>query len=179
MRFTRKEVLAVSLVAAVSLAALASASRTCAPIWRYVEETGGAARWVRSTADWLSSTSAGIELEGLADELMKEYHETARALPEAEFSNRGRALPLERLPKKFRDRGGDFYDPQVFVRLDANAKPKVLAVSWGHLRQVILVFRKPPVDPPDGFRVRRVSRRTYVVADETDRNNCGGMDPRG
>ena len=47
------------------------------------------------------------------------------------------------------------------------------------LRQAILVFRKPPVDPPHGFRVRQVGRRTYVVADETERQDCGGTEARG
>lgn len=135
------------------------------PTWKFLREPT-AEEWVQLNASWLASTSAGPELEALADHLMKEHDQDALELPEAEFSNGGRALPVERLPAKFRERGGRFGEPQLFVRLGANSRPEVLVVSWGHTRQAILVYRKPPTVPPRGFAVRAASARTYVVADE-------------
>ena len=67
---------------------------------------------------------------------------------------------------KFRERGGGYGDPQLFLRLDANSRPELLVVSWGHTRQAILVYRTPPAEPPRGFAVRAASASTYVVADE-------------
>jgi len=122
--------------------------------------------WVQITANWLASTSAGPELEGLADQLMKEYEHGAVDLPDAEFSNGGRALPVGRLPAKFIGRGGRFREPQLFVRLDTNSKPHVLVVSWGHTRQAILVYRERPTVPPGGLAMRAATARTYVVAEE-------------
>ena len=135
------------------------------PAWEFLSEPT-AEEWVQLSANWLASTSAGPELEALADRLMKEHDPNALELPEAKFSNHGRALPVERLPAKFRERGGNFGEPQLFVRLDPNAKPEVLVVSWGHRRQAILVYRKEPAEPPRGFSVRAATARTYVVADE-------------
>jgi hypothetical protein len=159
MRRPKKRSVAIILVVA-ALAASLVAVRACDP---------PAARWAETNGDWLASTSAGLDLEALADRLMNEYDGTAIGLPEAEFSDGGRALPPAQLPAKFRERGGLFGQPQLFVRLDANSKPAVLVVSWGHLRRAILVFRKPPPEPPNGFWVRRVGDRTYVVVEEGDR----------
>lgn len=135
------------------------------PTWEFLSEPT-AEEWVQLNASWLASTSAGTELEALADQLMKVHDQDALELPEAEFSNHGRALPVERLPAKFRERGGGYGEPQLFVRLDANSKPELLIVSWGHMRQSIFVYRTPPTVPPRGFAVRAASARTYVVADE-------------
>lgn len=158
---TKRRILLVGL-ALVGLAASPLMLRHCASLLG----EPSFAEWVEMTADWLASTSAGTELEGLADHLMKEHDQDALELPEAEFSNGGRALPVERLPAKFRERGGGFGEPQLFIRLDANSRPELLVVSWGHTRQAILVYRKPPTVPPRGFAVRAASARTYVVADE-------------
>lgn len=135
------------------------------PAWTLLSEPT-AEEWVQLNANWLASTSAGPDLEALADRLMKEHAQDAIELPEAEFSSGGRALPVDRLPAKFRERGGSYGEPQLFVRLDANSRPKVLVVSWGHTRQAILVYRTPPAEPPGGLAVRAASARTYVVANE-------------
>jgi len=135
------------------------------PAWKELSQPT-AEEWVQLNANWLASTPAGPELEGLADQLMKEHEQDAVDLPVAKFSKGGRALPVERLPAKFRERGGTFGKPQLFVRLDTNSKPEVVVVSWGHTRRTILVYRKPPGVPPHGFAVRAASARTYVVADE-------------
>lgn len=161
MRRTTRRILLFSL----ALGGLAASL----PILRQTASLLGepsAAEWVKMTADWLASTSAGPELEALADHLMKEHDQDALELPEAEFSLGGRALPIKRLPAKFRERAAGYGEPQLFVRLDANSKPELLIVSWGHLRQAILVYRKRPAKPPRGFSVRAASARTYVVADE-------------
>lgn len=162
-RFTRW-VLGVSL-AALSLAALVWAVSVGLLVKEVVTEPS-APGWVRANGEWLTSSSAGREIEQLADRLMMEYSDAAVRLPDAEFSNGGRALPSHRIPEKFRSRGGAFGEPEVFVRLDAESKPAVLVLSWGHLRRALLVFQKAPRDPPRGSSVYRASDRTFVVAYE-------------
>ena len=135
------------------------------PTWSFLSQPAGE-KWVETTASRLASTTAGAELETLADQLMEQHDQDALGLPEAEFSNGGRALPAERLPAKFRESGGIFTKPQLFVRLDADSKPEVLVVSWGHLRHGIFVYRAPPSEPPRGLSVRAASARTFVVAKE-------------
>lgn len=161
MRRTATRIL-LATIALVVLAVSLPTLRLCGTI--LVEPT--ATEWVERTADWLASTSSGTELEGLADRLMKEHEKNALELPKAEFSNGGRALGVSQLPAKFRERGGIFGEPQVFLRLDASSKPAVLVVSWGHVRSGILVYRHPPAVPPRGFSVRAASARIYVLADE-------------
>ena len=127
----------------------------------------GATQDVNDTADTLSSSGGSQELQDLADKLMAEYAPLAPTLPEAAFG-RGRSLPVERLPITFRQMGGSFGDnPDLVLRLDSANVPTSVVISWGHLRHAIIVYKQPPTNPPEGFFVRRVTDRIFVVAGES------------
>jgi hypothetical protein len=104
------------------------------------------------------------ELQDVSDRLMSEVGTTSSALPEEPFSG-GRSLAIEKLPVKFRQLGGLFGDhPDLVLRASDLGSPTEIVVSWGHMRQAIIVFASPPQDTPEGFFVRKVSDRIYVVA---------------
>lgn len=163
-RRARQVISVIALLAVLLLAALAIV-RECAPEWE-LPIRPSAAQWVKKNGSWLASGTHRAELEALADKLMQEYAERAIKLPVAKFSNGGRELPVHRLPPKFRERGGGFGEPQVFVRLDSQSSPTVLVISWGHMRRSVFVFREPPAKPPRGSSVRQVGSRVFVIAYE-------------
>lgn len=128
----------------------------------------GATQGVNDAADALTTANWDEELTVLADQLMDEYGAIASTLPEAEFSS-GYSLPLDRLPPKFYELGGSFrHDPDLILRLDDTiSTPTAIVLSWGHMRHAIIVYAKPPSVPPQGFFVRQVSDRIYVIANES------------
>ena len=170
----QRRLLVVGLTAGCVIG-LAILVRSCAPISgalsfavsQTYEELMPFSVWAQRNRKWLTGTSAGTELEALARGLMDEYDDRATGLPEAPFSNGGRELPLELLPVKFQERGGAYHEPQLFLRLDAQSKPEVLVISWGHLREAIMVFREPPTTPPRGTLVERATGRIFVVVNES------------
>jgi hypothetical protein len=126
----------------------------------------GATQGVNDAADKIIARGWDRELIGLADQLMKEYASTASALSIEPFTG-GRLLPPERLPENFRTLGGGFSDPDFVLRLDSFSRPTEVVISWGHMRHGIIVYAVPPAVPPEGFFVRRVNDRIYVIANES------------
>lgn len=50
------------------------------PTWEFLRQPAGE-KWVEVTADWLAATTAGAELETLADQLMAQHDRDALELP--------------------------------------------------------------------------------------------------
>ena len=126
----------------------------------------GATQGVNDAADKIISSGWDQELIELSNELMQEYASTALTLPVEPFTG-GRLLPIERLPRKYRTLGGTFGDPDLVLRLDSTSKPTELVISWGHMRQGIVVSALPIAKPPKGFFMRQVNERIYVIANES------------
>lgn len=136
-------------------------------VWRHLKGEPGATQDVNDAADILERGGECSELEGVADEIMRNYAAVAATLPEAEYDI-GRAIPVENLPKRFHQLRGTWHgSPQVILRLDQGSKATQVRLNWGHGRHSIVVFADGPSEPPKGFYVRRVSPRTYVLAAES------------
>lgn len=125
-----------------------------------------AAQGVNDAADKLISSGWDKELIQLSDQLMFEYAETATTLQEAPSFNH-RYLPIERLPQKYYGLGGEFNTPRLLLRVDSSSKPTAVVISWGNMRHAIIIYAVPQEVPPDGFYVRRVNDRIYVIANES------------
>jgi len=168
MRKARPVIISVLVVVVVATAFWAvPVLRRSVPgrIVRWCLGEPGATQGVNDAADKIIACGWGRELIELADQLMEEYASTASTLPIA-FTG-GRLLPPERLPEKFRTLGGIFPDPDLVLRLDSSSKPTEVVISWGHMRHGIIVYAVPPAVPPQGFFVRRVNDRIYVIANES------------
>ncbi len=136
-------------------------------VLRFVTGEPGATQDVNDAANDLERDGLYRELEAVSYEIMREYETSAATLPNAEFDV-GREVPVERLPARFHKLGGSWrHSLQVILRVDAASKPTQVRLHWGHGRHAVIVYAKPPAHPPSGFHVRRVSPRTYVVANES------------
>jgi hypothetical protein len=169
MTFRVKTVVAIGVMISVSLVGLTRIPtlRKSVPgrVIRFVLGEPGATQWVNDTADDLSASSIVGELEGLADRIMTEYGSTQSALPPVRDFTSGPSVPNDRVPSKFQVMGGIYSTkPDIFVKFDKSNTPTAFVMSWGHSRQEVVVFSSPPLSPPQSFFSRRVSRRTYVLA---------------
>ena len=120
-----------------------------------------ATQWVNDTADKIASAGWTTELNEMSDRLISEFGPISATLQSEPFSH-GRLIPLNELPIKYRDlhRG----DPDLVLQTDEHESPVAMLISWGHTREAIMVFARPPSKPPGGFSVRRVTERIYVIA---------------
>jgi hypothetical protein len=169
VRFLKKSLLALAVVAIGGASfAFIPGVRTTAPgrAARFCLGEAAATQWVNDTADRISSAERSKELQELADQLISEFAPLASTLPQEPFT-RGRLLPIDRLPPTFRSLGGSFGDPEMVVKFDDAAKPTALILSWGHMRQCIVIHTAPITNPPQGFATRRVNDRIYVIANES------------
>jgi len=103
------------------------------------------------------------ELQDVSDRLISEAAPISSTLPIEPFSG-GRSLAVDKLPLKFRQLGGMYRDPDLVLRLSNDHVGAAVVVSWGHMREAIIIFAVPPAVAPCGFSVRKVSDRIYVVA---------------
>lgn len=127
----------------------------------------GATQTVNDAAEWLLSSGGDKELTDLADQLMADYAGTAITLEPEEVIG-GRLIPLNHIPNKFHDLGGDLLgDPILALRLNETDTPAELVLSWGNMRHSIIVYAESPSQAPEGFFVREVSDRIYVIANES------------
>ena len=168
MARSRQLVFGVTIVVLTAIAVLPTL-RTSIPgrIVRWCLGEPGATQWVNDTADKIISSAWSTELQELADRLLSEFTPLAPTLPDEPFS-RGRSIPLDRLPLKYRQLGGFFGDrPDLVLRTSDNGSPPSLVVSWGHTRRAILIFASRPPSAPQGFFVRKVNDRIYVVANKS------------
>jgi hypothetical protein len=164
-KFTRGvTIVALSVVAFATVPIL----RTSIPgrIARWCFGEPGATQWVHDTADKIVSSGSATELHEVSGKLMSEFGPIATTLPNEPFS-RGRLLAIDRLPAKYRKLGGIYGDPDLVLRVNEDGSPVAIVISWGHMRQAIILFANPPLTPPQGYFVRRVNERTYVVANES------------
>jgi hypothetical protein len=128
-----------------------------------------AAQWVNDTTDGITSLREADELQKIGDGLMSEFGPINQTLPESPYRvyERGKLLPLGRLPLKFRKLGGMFGDePDLVPRVNDNGEPDSVIISWGHMRQSITIFSKAPITASDGFFVRKLNDRIYVRSGE-------------
>lgn len=168
---TRSRKLILTVVVTVLTAgvfATVTALRTSIPgqVVRFCLGEPGATQWVNDTADKIVSSGWTAELQEVSSRLMSEFGLVSATLPEEGFSG-GRSIPLERLPLKFRELGGSYGEPDLALQTKEDGSPVALVVSWGHMRQAILIFASAPLNPPRGFFVRKVDDRIYVVANES------------
>jgi len=125
----------------------------------------GATQWVNDAGDRIEVRQDTDELQRIGDQLFSEFIPVYSQLPKAEFSG-GKAIPLDRLPEKYRKLGGWLYGdrPQLILELAEGDEPATVYVSWGHGRQCILIFATAPAAAPYGFFVRKLNDRIYVMA---------------
>lgn len=136
-------------------------------VWRHLWGEPGATQNVNDAADALEEMGVYRELETIADTLFQDYVDTASTLPQATFGS-GRQVPLERLPEQFHSLGGSWRQPpDVILRDSESLEARQLRLHWGNGRHAIVVFEAPPPQIPEGFYVRKVSPRTYVIANES------------
>jgi hypothetical protein len=127
----------------------------------------GATQWVNDTIDRITYWHATAELQETGDRLVSEFAPINSTLPDAPFS-RGKAIPSDRLPEKYRKLGGIFGDhPQLILETKNEGIPAVVIISWGHGRQSIWIFSAALSSPPGGFFVRKLNSRIYVIAGES------------
>jgi len=139
--------------------------RTSIPgrIIRWCLGEAGFTQWVNDTERSIISPACVAELQEISDRLISEAAPISSTLPIEPFSG-GRSLAIENLPLKYRQLGGIYGDPDLVLRVsDAHTDAKIV-VSWGHMREAIIIFARPPAVAPRGFSVRKVSDRIYVVA---------------
>ncbi|AFY40162.1 hypothetical protein Lepto7376_4026 [[Leptolyngbya] sp. PCC 7376] len=133
--------------------------------WRHLQGEPGATQDVNDAADILEQGSY-LALEEIADEIFLDYATTVSTLPESMYG--GWQVPIERLPERFHDLGGSwFQSPDLLLNDSESLEDRQLRLWWGNGRHGVLVFATPPVHPPEGFYVREVSPRTYVIANES------------
>jgi len=159
----------VLLGAVVTVAALGNIPilRNTVPgrIVRWCFGEPGATQRVNDAADKLTSSGWDKELIQLSDQLMIEYAATATTLPKAPFNDR--LLPIDRLPQKYHKLGGRFGNPKLVLRVDYASKPTAVVISWANMRHAIITYADPPEVSPEGFFVRQVNDRIYVIANES------------
>ena len=143
--------------------------RTSAPghIIRFCLGEAGATQNVNDAADKIISSGWEKDLIVLADTLTSEFGPVRDKLPEAFMG--GRSIPIERLPAQYRQLGGMYVriPPELVLRSSAEGVPAHVVIDWAHMRHAIIVFSTPPSRPPQGFFVRKVNARVYVVANES------------
>ena len=165
-----KRIIIVLLVVALTVVALGKIPvlRNTIPgrIARFCLGESVPAQRANNAADKLISSGWDKELIQLSDQLMIEYAETATTLPEALHFNQ-LYLPVERLPQKYYELGGMYGTPRLLLRIDSASKPTAVVISWGNMRHAIIVYADTPEVPPEGFYVRRVNDRIYVIANES------------
>ena len=100
----------------------------------------------------------------LSKQLMTDYTPIANTLPEVAT---GKLLPQEKLPQKFHELGGMYAQPQLILRSDNSSQGEAIILSWGNMRHGIIIYSQPPKVSPEGFFVRQVNERIYVIANES------------
>jgi hypothetical protein len=170
-----RKVILISIFIVVVLAILAENPVTGLPVRtsilgraiRWCLGEPGATQWVNDTVEEITLLQETAELQEIGDRLMSEFGSINSTLPTAPFPG-GKAIPLEKLPLKYRKLGGEFGDnPDLVLQMDQKGFPMAVVISWGHMRQSITIFSKPPSPPPKGFFVRKLNSRIYVVACES------------
>jgi hypothetical protein len=139
-------------------------------VWGWTLLPPGAKGWVDITVERITYFHQTAELQEIGDRLFSEFSPVASTLPD-NFIPWGKTLPIDRLPLKFRSLGGDYAgdNPEhidLLLRVNANGDPESIVITWGHTRQVIEIFPKPPSPPPTGFYARPLNDRIYVIANE-------------
>jgi hypothetical protein len=126
----------------------------------------GATQGVNDAIERINYWHDAAELQELGDKLISEFGPISSTLPDAPFS-KGKSIPLDRLPQKYRELGGLFGNhPDLIFQPEDNGTPRAIIISWAHMRKSITIFFKPPASPPRGFFVRKLNNRIYVVAGE-------------
>lgn len=121
---------------------------------------------VNDAAQTMLSAGWDKELMALSDQLMAEYASTASTLPEKLVAGK-RLVPLARLPQKFHALSEGHGNLELILRSDQGTVPTAVALSWDNGRHEIIVYAQPPTTPPEGFFVRRINDRLYIVASES------------
>lgn len=135
---------------------------------RHFQGEPGATQSVNDAADLIIASGWEPELLLLSEQLIAEYGPTATTLLEV-FTNHY-LLPVERLPQKFHELGWfvSTREPQLILRTDeTTATPTAMVLSWGNMRHAVIVYAQPPTVAPQGFFVRQVGDRIYVIANES------------
>ena len=143
--------------------------RTSVPghIIRFCLGEPGATQDVNDAADKIISSGWEKDLIVLADTLTSEFGPVKDKLPEAFMG--GRSIPIEKMPARYRQLGGTYsrIPPELVLRSSEEGVPSQVVIDWAHMRHAIIVFSTPPSQPPQGFFVRKVNARIYVVANES------------
>ena len=179
----RKILLAIGIFIVVVIAAIVVTVSATHPVKRYFIRTPNpvgkwgwtflsldAKDWVDITVERITSFHQTAELQEIGDRLFSEFSPIASTLPENSLCG-GKTLPIDRIPLKFRSLGG-IYPPDnpdgidLILQVNENGAAKSVVITWGHTREVIQIFPKPPFPRPTGFFVRPLNDRIYVIANE-------------
>jgi len=127
----------------------------------------GATQWVNDTVDRITYLQETSELQEIGDRLISEFGPIRATLLEEPYAG-GKSIPPDKLPVKYRELGGMFGDhPDLVLQMNEDGAPMAVVISWGHMRQSITIFSKPPSPLPQGFFVRKLNDRIYVAAGES------------
>ena len=129
----------------------------------------GATQWVNDTVDQVTYLQETVELQDIGDRLISEFGPISSTLLEEPYSvySGGKSIPLDNMPVKYRQLGGVFGDhPDLVLQVNKDGVPIAVIISWGHMRRSITIFSKTPSAAPQGFFVRKLNDRVYVVAGE-------------
>lgn len=134
-------------------------------ILRFLHGEPVATQDINDAADKIIASAWESELLALSDQLMMEYGPIATSLPYEMFGD-GYLLPLKKLPEKFHELGWSRSgDPAFILRVDEKtSKPTEIVLSWGNMRHAVIIYAQPPTVAPQGFFVRQVGDRIYIVA---------------
>jgi hypothetical protein len=122
------------------------------------QRESGAARGTREAAEFLALEGRARELEHFADDAIRDLA-PKRWKPHPGLPDP--TVPVERLPKKFRELGGAFVGPPNVV---LDSKRQAVVLQWGNGRHEIVVFVEAPAAQPPGSLTRKVNERIYVTA---------------
>jgi len=114
---------------------------------------------VNATADWIIQAKTVGELERFADDLM---HEFPPRPPKSQQPDQ--SVPPERLPMRFWRLGGDTVEAPTAIYVTPTPSVHLYWARFASAGHDVLIFDKPPSDPPQGFFGRRISPRVFIVS---------------
>lgn len=132
---------------------------------RFCAGEPGATQDVNDAADTILSRKWEEDLELFAGQMIKEFETKKDTFPPAFMG--GYLLPTDRLPAHYRKLSPLFLpglEPELVMKLSGDSTETQIVIDWAHMRHAVIIYAKPPKQCPEGFYIRKVNERIYVVA---------------
>jgi hypothetical protein len=123
----------------------------------------GATQFVNDAAEEILSSGWDTQLVELSNQIMDESVSNASTLPVDPYTG-GRLLSLDRIPPKLKKLSKILGNLDEVLLLCNDTAPAKLVLSWGHRRYDIIIYAEAPSAFPEGFFVRKVRDRVYIIA---------------